>query len=353
MGPFGEAELRYLGGRRPGWLATVGEDGYPRSAPVAFRFDPEVGAIDIGGLAGCELLGDVRRTGVAALVVDDAMAPEGPRAVEVSGDAVTLEVGERLLGGQVGDQIIRLTPRRVVSWGLEPEAPAAGRRLLPRRLVAFFADVRLWIVLLTGLLAWLVAFWLTTRVFHTWETDRYAVTLTAWACAGGVYVLLTLWRFLPVTPEELRRRLERSGTREVLTGPVMALWTTVILAAATGFTIVGLWSNQSGGYVLVAAFAAVVVSWFAIHLLYAEYYASRYYRAADAGTFEFPDDHGQKGAHGYLDFAYFSLAVASTFGTTDVRILGHAVRRAVLVHEVVSFWFNVVIIAAVVALATS
>jgi uncharacterized membrane protein len=36
-----------------------------------------------------------------------------------------------------------------------------------------------------------------------------------------------------------------------------------------------------------------------------------------------------------------------------VRILGHVVRRSVLLHEVVSFWFNVVIIAAVVALATS
>jgi uncharacterized membrane protein len=36
-----------------------------------------------------------------------------------------------------------------------------------------------------------------------------------------------------------------------------------------------------------------------------------------------------------------------------VRIFGRAVRRTVLLHEVLSFWFNVGIIATVVAFATS
>jgi uncharacterized membrane protein len=87
--------------------------------------------------------------------------------------------------------------------------------------------------------------------------------------------------------------------------------------------------------------------------LYAEYYASQYYSGADDSVFYFPDDNDQTSAHGYLDFAYFALAIASTFGTTDVRIFGHAIRRSVLVHEILAFWFNVGIIATVVAFATS
>jgi uncharacterized membrane protein len=129
--------------------------------------------------------------------------------------------------------------------------------------------------------------------------------------------------------------------------------TIVIFVAATIFTIVGLESTRNDGYTLASAMAAVIVSWFAIHALHAEYYAHAYYSGAEDGAFYFPGDHDQRAAHGYLDFAYFALAIASTFGTTDVRVVGHAVRRSVLVHELLAFWFNVAIIAAVVALATS
>jgi pyridoxamine 5'-phosphate oxidase family protein len=157
MGAFSDAELRYLGRRRPARLATVGEDGYPRVVPVAFRYNPEVGAVDIGGhrFPEREIFRDVQRTGVAALLVDDLLAPRRPRAVEVRGDAVTLDAGGKTVGEDFDDQIIRLSPRRVVSWGLELMEPSGMKRPLLRRFVAFFYDLRPWIVLLTGLLAWL------------------------------------------------------------------------------------------------------------------------------------------------------------------------------------------------------
>jgi uncharacterized membrane protein len=79
--------------------------------------------------------------------------------------------------------------------------------------------------------------------------------------------------------------------------------------------------------------------------------AYEYYRRQDGSAFYFPGDEGRRRAHGYLDFAYFSLAIASTFGTTDVKIHGDVVRRSVLLHEIISVWFNLGVIAAVVALA--
>jgi pyridoxamine 5'-phosphate oxidase family protein len=382
MRAFSESEIRYLGGRRLGRLATVGTDGCPDVVPVAFRYNPELGAIDIeidigigiGGRRSAEAreARDVRQTGVAALLVDDATPagrPGRPRAVQVCGDAVTVtpEVGGRPGPGgkaerqEAADPIIRLSPRRIVSWGLEPGAPRPGPKAAPRlagwsrlrRSVAVFDDVRVWVAFLAALFAWLVAFLLTTRVFDNWETSRLAVVLTAWACAGSVYVLVTLGRFLPVEPERLRDRLELEDEDQLLTGHMLRLWTYMIFVAAIIFTIVGLQLGPADQYTKAAALAAVIASWFAIHALHAEYYAYQYYSPDQRNAFFFPDDSGQRGAHGFLDFAYLALAIGSTFGTTDVKLHGERMRRAVMLHVVLSVWFNVGVIAAVVALALS
>jgi pyridoxamine 5'-phosphate oxidase family protein len=121
MSAFSDAEIAYLGSQRLGRLATVGTDGMPHVVPVAFRYNPDADAIDIGGhdFAKRKKFRDVQRTGVAALVVDDVLPPWEPRAVEVRGEATTLETGGKAIMDRFDDPIIRITPRRIVSWGLE------------------------------------------------------------------------------------------------------------------------------------------------------------------------------------------------------------------------------------------
>jgi pyridoxamine 5'-phosphate oxidase family protein len=118
---FTDAEIEYLGSQRLGRLATVGKDGLPHVVPVAFRYNPDADAIDIGGhhFAECKKFRDVQRTGVAAFVVDDVLPPWRPRAVEVRGEAVTLETGGKEIQEGFDDPVIRIAPRRIVSWGLE------------------------------------------------------------------------------------------------------------------------------------------------------------------------------------------------------------------------------------------
>ena len=121
MSVFSDAEIEYLGSQRLGRLATVGHDGMPHVVPVAFRYNPDADSIDVGGhdFAQRKKFRDVQRTGVAALVVDDVPPPWQPRAVEVRGTAVTLESGGKAIMEQFDDPIIRITPRRIVSWGLK------------------------------------------------------------------------------------------------------------------------------------------------------------------------------------------------------------------------------------------
>jgi pyridoxamine 5'-phosphate oxidase family protein len=119
---FTEAELAYLRSQRLGRLATVAPDGRPQNNPVGFRVNPETGTIDIGGLkmGATRKFRNVRANGHVAFVVDDlaSIDPWRPRGVEIRGDAEAL-TGERPPIPRMSDEIIRIHPRRVISWGLD------------------------------------------------------------------------------------------------------------------------------------------------------------------------------------------------------------------------------------------
>lgn len=113
MNPFTAAELAYLMDEpRLARLATIGADGTPHVAPVGWSYNAELGTIDIGGhdFARTKKFRDVARTGRAAIVIDDVLPPWQARGVEVRGIAETI-------GGPPA--LIRLHPRRIISWGLE------------------------------------------------------------------------------------------------------------------------------------------------------------------------------------------------------------------------------------------
>ena len=117
---FTPGELEYLhGGRRLGRIATVGADGTPHVVPVGWSHNREHDTIDVGGhdLTGTKKFRDAARTGRAAIVIDDlaSVDPWRPRAIEVRGRADAIE-GE--------DAVIRIHPRRIVSWGIDPQRNA-------------------------------------------------------------------------------------------------------------------------------------------------------------------------------------------------------------------------------------
>lgn len=93
-------------------MATIGPDGTPHIAPVGWTYNAELGTIDVGGhdFARTKEFRDVVRSGRAAIVIDDVLPPWRPRGVEVRG------IAEAIHGPPA---LIRLHPRRIVSWGLE------------------------------------------------------------------------------------------------------------------------------------------------------------------------------------------------------------------------------------------
>jgi pyridoxamine 5'-phosphate oxidase family protein len=120
MSVFTDRELAYLlEERRLARVATVGKDGTPHVTPVGWSYNAEHDTIDIGGhdFDRTKKYRDARRSGRAAVVIDDVSPARIRRAVEVRGRAETLE----------DPPLIRVHPERIVSWGIESEV--RGERL--------------------------------------------------------------------------------------------------------------------------------------------------------------------------------------------------------------------------------
>lgn len=124
---FSQEELDYLATQTLGRLATVDPTGMPQNSPVGFRYEPETDTIAIGGraLSDSRKYRNVAATGKASLVVDDIASrnPWHVRGVEIRGDAEALPEGRGL---------IRIHPRRVVSWGITTQMFESAARSAPR-----------------------------------------------------------------------------------------------------------------------------------------------------------------------------------------------------------------------------
>jgi len=136
----------------------------------------------------------------------------------------------------------------------------------------------------------------------------------------------------------------------------------VILAAVISLSAVailvggakGMGHNALTEHLLSAA-ATVVSSWFLIHTVFTMHYAHAYYRdddddpnTAGSGGLEFPNEKDPD----FLDFAYFSFVIGMTCQVSDVQVSSRAIRRLALVHGLLSFLFNTVVLALAINLAS-
>ena len=123
---FTKAELDYLGTQRLGRLATVRPDGTPQNSPVGFFYNEKLGTIDIGGhgMGRSRKFHNVVAGSDVAFVVDDiaSVDPWEVRGVEIRGRAEALTDQEPPMPGFSGE-LIRIHPRRIISWGLGESAP--------------------------------------------------------------------------------------------------------------------------------------------------------------------------------------------------------------------------------------
>jgi pyridoxamine 5'-phosphate oxidase family protein len=125
MSAFTAAERAYLTNAGPhlGRLATVDPTGQPRIVPLGWHYNAELDTIDLSGRDPEEFVAtrkfrDVRSNPLVAFIVDDVLPPWRPRSVIVHGTAEAID-------RSTSDDpmaMIRITPKRVISWGLDDVA---------------------------------------------------------------------------------------------------------------------------------------------------------------------------------------------------------------------------------------
>jgi uncharacterized membrane protein len=166
------------------------------------------------------------------------------------------------------------------------------------------------------------------------------------------YLIATTWLVVRLDEEGLKKRaaVEDEGALIVF---LIALG--IIALCVFGiFTLLNQ-KQSAGAAAFVLSVASAPLGWFTLHVLSAFHYANLHYFSTPerkGGGLKFP---GQ-GEPGAVDFLYFSFVVGMTAQVSDVQVLTTPMRRATLVHSIVSFFFNTVLIAmavnAVVALAS-
>lgn len=181
-----------------------------------------------------------------------------------------------------------------------------------------------------------------------------AGTATQWIAAWDVFALGTLameWFTIMTTPRKTIRQLAR---KQDLGHKLIFIF--ILVAASAGlFAVLFLFraNKQATGLHFIlhlgAGLLAVVCSWLLVHTVFGFRYAHTYY--GDDDDPKTPDGHA-KGLDfpggeepDYLDFAYFAIVIGMTFQVSDVQITSRALRRLVLLHGMLSFAFNTVILA--------
>ena len=115
---FTSFEIDFMDQAHIGRLATIQPDGTPQNSPVGFSYNELSGTIDIGGysMAKSRKFRNLSTNSKVAFVVDDVTSrdPWRVRCLEIRGTAVQAESD--------GAPIIRITPARVISFGIDDQS---------------------------------------------------------------------------------------------------------------------------------------------------------------------------------------------------------------------------------------
>ncbi|MBF6339428.1 PPOX class F420-dependent oxidoreductase [Nocardia abscessus] len=119
-------QIDYLHTQQLGRLATVRPDGTPQNNPVGFRYNADLGTIDIAGwnMGASRKFRNLATNDHVAFVVDDvaSVQPWRVRCLEIRGTAEALTDVDPYITG-VSREMIRIHPQRVIAFGLTDETP--------------------------------------------------------------------------------------------------------------------------------------------------------------------------------------------------------------------------------------
>jgi uncharacterized membrane protein len=176
-------------------------------------------------------------------------------------------------------------------------------------------------------------------------------TLVGWDIGVGLYLVLCFWMFSVCDEDHIRRQsvLQDEGRYAI---PVLT-----VIAALASLAAILVELRTSAGHptrdplLLTLAIATILLSWTFIHTIFTLHYAHEYYADGEAqrSGLDFPGNEKP----GYWDFAYFSFVIGMTSQVSDVCVTSSKIRQIVAAHGLVSFVYNVALLALTINIAAS
>ncbi|CAA9197761.1 DUF1345 domain-containing protein [Flavobacterium sp. NPDC079362] len=173
--------------------------------------------------------------------------------------------------------------------------------------------------------------------------------MSSWLAFSGTYLFLCWMTILSCHPRELHKIAEKQDSGRSL---VMIL---ILIASLISLIGIILFYRTSGEmkdnelliHILLTILSAIF-AWWLVHTTFTFKYAHLYYAVGEQkegrhvyGGLDFPDENTPD----YLDFCYFSFVLGTTFQVSDVNITARHIRRIALLHGLLSFFFNTIILA--------
>ena len=166
------------------------------------------------------------------------------------------------------------------------------------------------------------------KVLIAWDAFALSLSALAWSIILGS------------TPS---RTQKRAGAED----PGRTIVAVVAIAASVFSLFSALLMIRDGRQAQTLAVLGVASAWLLTHTTFALRYAHLYYRDRSSvggegvGGVVFPGG----AAPSDLDFAYFSFTIGICFQVSDVAVTSPQIRRTVLVHAVMSYFYSTVILA--------
>lgn len=176
---------------------------------------------------------------------------------------------------------------------------------------------------------------LNSRIILGWDTFCLCMILLSWIL------------FFTTTADELCHIVEKQddGLKVIFMIVIIAvcfsLFGSLLLLTSTGE------SSFNKIFHTIVSLSPVLLSWLLLHTTFAIRYAHLYHdhnklkTGSNVGGIDFPT----KEHPDYIDFAYFSFVIGMTFQVSDIQVSSRVIRRFVLMHSLISFVFNTIIVA--------
>ena len=187
-----------------------------------------------------------------------------------------------------------------------------------------------------------IAFGALVALLNPGEVAMMTRALIAWNAAVWSYLLAMMW---VITHADHRKVRAIADKQDENAGLIL-----VVLLVATLFSLSAIFSELSdladakgaeraGRYVLTVS--TLFGSWLLVGVLFCFHYARLYYRSASTPPLRFPDNDKEPD---YWDFLYFSFTISVAVQTSDVSVMTRGMRKLVLGHSVLTFFFNLFIL---------